>query len=78
MAGVLDNNASTKGARFVRFCDSFNVPLLVLEDVRILTGNGSEWNGIITNGAKLLYAFSEATVQITVITGRLMVVLMML
>ena len=69
MAGVLDIHASTKGARFVRFCDSFNVPLLVLEDVPgFLPGTDQEWNGIITNGAKLLYAFSEATVpRITVI-----------
>lgn len=72
MAGVLDIQASTKGARFVRFCDSFNVPLLVLEDVPgFLPGTDQEWNGIITNGAKLLYAFSEATVpRITVITRK--------
>ena len=72
MAGVLDNNASTKAARFVRFCDSFNVPLLVLVDVPgFLPGTDQEWNGIITNGAKLLYAFSEATVpRITVITRK--------
>lgn len=72
LAGVLDNDASTKGARFVRFCDSFNVPLLVLEDVPgFLPGTDQEWNGIITNGAKLLYAFSEATVpRITVITRK--------
>jgi propionyl-CoA carboxylase beta chain len=72
LAGVLDINASTKGARFVRFCDCFNVPLLVLEDVPgFLPGTDQEWNGIITNGAKLLYAFSEATVpRVTVITRK--------
>ncbi|MAN87967.1 MAG: methylmalonyl-CoA carboxyltransferase [Algoriphagus sp.] len=72
MAGVLDNHASIKAARFVRFCDSFNVPLLVLVDVPgFLPGTDQEWNGINTNGAKLLYAFSEATVpRITVITRK--------
>ncbi|MFN3528457.1 MAG: acyl-CoA carboxylase subunit beta [Bacteroidia bacterium] len=72
LAGVLDINASKKAARFVRFCDSFNIPLLVLEDVPgFLPGTDQEWNGIITNGAKLLYAFSEATVpRITVITRK--------
>lgn len=72
LAGVLDNNASIKAARFVRFCDCFNIPLLVLEDVPgFLPGTDQEWNGIITNGAKLLYAFSEATVpRITVITRK--------
>jgi propionyl-CoA carboxylase beta chain len=72
LAGVLDINASTKAARFVRFCDSFNVPILVLEDVPgFLPGTDQEWNGIITNGAKLLYAFSEATVpRVTVITRK--------
>ncbi|WP_297338455.1 acyl-CoA carboxylase subunit beta [Algoriphagus sp.] len=72
MAGVLDIHASTKAARFVRFCDSFNVPLLVLVDVPgFLPGTDQEWNGIINNGAKLLYAFSEATVpRITVITRK--------
>lgn len=72
LAGVLDINASTKGARFVRFCDSFNIPLLVLEDVPgFLPGTDQEWNAIITNGAKLLYAFCEATVpRITVITRK--------
>ena len=72
LAGVLDIQASTKGARFVRFCDAFNIPLLVLEDVPgFLPGTDQEWNGIITNGAKLLYAFSEATVpRITVITRK--------
>ncbi len=71
-AGVLDIKSSQKGARFVRFCDSFNIPLLVLEDVPgFLPGTDQEWNGIIINGAKLLYAFSEATVpRITVITRK--------
>jgi propionyl-CoA carboxylase beta chain len=69
MAGVLDIDASRKGARFVRFCDAFNIPLLVFEDVPgFLPGTDQEWRGIITHGAKLLYAFSEATVpRITVI-----------
>ena len=72
LAGVLDINASTKAARFVRFCDCFNIPLLVFEDVPgFLPGTDQEWNAIITNGAKLLYAFSEATVpRITVITRK--------
>jgi len=72
LAGVLDIDASTKGARFVRFCDCFNIPLLVFEDVPgFLPGTDQEWNGIITNGAKLLYAFSEATVpRVTVITRK--------
>lgn len=72
LAGVLDNNSSKKGARFVRFCDAFNIPLLVLVDVPgFLPGTDQEWNGIITNGAKLLYAFCEATVpKITVITRK--------
>jgi propionyl-CoA carboxylase beta chain len=72
LAGVLDINASTKAARFVRFCDSFNIPLLVFEDVPgFMPGTDQEWNGIITNGAKLLYAFCEATVpRITVITRK--------
>jgi propionyl-CoA carboxylase beta chain len=72
LAGVLDNHASVKAARFVRFCDCFNIPLLVLEDVPgFLPGTDQEWNGIITNGAKLLYAFSEATVpRITLITRK--------
>ncbi len=72
LAGVLDIDASVKGARFVRFCDSFNIPLLVLEDVPgFLPGTDQEWNGIIVNGAKLLYAFSEATVpRVTVITRK--------
>jgi propionyl-CoA carboxylase beta chain len=72
LAGVLDINSSTKGARFVRFCDSFNIPLLVFEDVPgFLPGTDQEWNAIITNGAKLLYSFCEATVpRITVITRK--------
>ena len=72
LAGVLDNNSSNKAARFVRFCDAFNIPLLVLEDVPgFLPGTDQEWNGIINNGAKLLYAFCEATVpRVTVITRK--------
>ncbi|PYF70847.1 acyl-CoA carboxylase subunit beta [Pedobacter nutrimenti] len=72
LAGVLDNHASVKAARFVRFCDCFNIPILVFEDVPgFLPGTDQEWNGIISNGAKLLYAFSEATVpRITVITRK--------
>ncbi len=72
LAGVLDINASKKAARFVRFCDSFNIPLLVMEDVPgFLPGTDQEWNGIISNGAKLLYAFCEATVpRVTVITRK--------
>lgn len=72
LAGVLDNNASKKAARFVRFCDAFNIPLLVLVDVPgFLPGTDQEWNGIITNGAKLLFALSEATVpKVTVITRK--------
>jgi propionyl-CoA carboxylase beta chain len=72
LAGVLDVKSSQKGARFVRFCDSFNIPLLVFEDVPgFLPGTDQEWNAIITNGAKLLYAFCEATVpRVTVITRK--------
>ncbi|MCW3084895.1 MAG: carboxyl transferase [Bacteroidetes bacterium] len=72
LAGVLDINSSVKAARFVRFCDSFNIPLLVFEDVPgFLPGTDQEWHGIITNGAKLLYAFCEATVpRVTVITRK--------
>ncbi|RUA11764.1 MAG: methylmalonyl-CoA carboxyltransferase [Flavobacteriia bacterium] len=72
LAGVLDVNSSKKAARFVRFCDAFNIPLLVLVDVPgFLPGSEQEWNGIIVNGAKLLYALSEATVpRITVITRK--------
>ncbi len=69
LAGVLDINASTKAARFIRFCDAFNIPLVVLEDVPgYLPGSNQEHNGIIRHGAKILYAFAEATVpKITVI-----------
>jgi propionyl-CoA carboxylase beta chain len=72
LAGCLDVNSSKKAARFVRFCDCFNIPLLVFEDVPgFLPGTDQEWNAIITNGAKLLYAFSEATVpRVTVITRK--------
>ncbi|MEO1438709.1 MAG: carboxyl transferase domain-containing protein, partial [Bacteroidota bacterium] len=72
LAGCLDVNSSKKGARFVRFCDCFNIPLLVLVDVPgFLPGTDQEWNAIITNGAKLLYAFSEATVpRVSVITRK--------
>ncbi len=72
LAGVLDNDASVKAARFVRFCDAFNISLLILEDVPgFLPGTEQEWRGIIKNGAKLLYALSEATVpKITVITRK--------
>jgi propionyl-CoA carboxylase beta chain len=72
LAGVLDIKSSQKGARFVRFCDCYNIPLLVFEDVPgFLPGTDQEWNAIITNGAKLLYAFSEATVpRVTVITRK--------
>ncbi len=72
LAGVLDMDASRKGARFVRFCDSFNIPLLVLEDVPgFLPGTQQEYGGIIIHGAKLLYALAEATVpKITVITRK--------
>lgn len=72
LAGVLDVAASKKAARFVRFCDAFNIPLLTLVDVPgFLPGTDQEWNGIIVEGAKLLYAFSEATVpRITVITRK--------
>jgi propionyl-CoA carboxylase beta chain len=72
LAGVLNIDASVKGARFVRFCDAFNIPLLVFEDVPgFLPGTDQEWNGIIKHGAKLLYAFCEATVpRATVITRK--------
>lgn len=72
LAGVLDINSSVKGARFVRFCDCFNIPLVVFEDVPgFLPGTEQEWRGIIRHGAKLLYAFSEATVpKVTVITRK--------
>jgi len=72
LAGTLDINASVKGARFVRFCDCFNIPLVTFEDVPgFLPGTVQEWGGIIRHGAKLLYAFAEATVpKLTVITRK--------
>ncbi|MEX1063102.1 MAG: acyl-CoA carboxylase subunit beta [Balneolaceae bacterium] len=72
LAGVLDIDSSVKGARFVRFCDAFNIPLVVFEDVPgFLPGTDQEWGGIIRQGAKLLYAFCEATVpKMTVITRK--------
>jgi propionyl-CoA carboxylase beta chain len=72
LAGCLDIHASLKGARFVRFCDAFNVPLVTFEDVPgFLPGTDQEWNGIIKHGAKLLYAYCEATVpKLTVITRK--------
>ena len=72
LAGVLDIDASKKAARFVRLCDSFNIPLLVFVDVPgFLPGTDQEWNGIIDHGAKLLYAFCEATVpRLTIITRK--------
>ena len=72
LAGVLDIDASVKGARFVRFCDAFNIPLITFEDVPgFLPGTAQEFGGIIRHGAKLLYAFAEATVpKVTVITRK--------
>jgi propionyl-CoA carboxylase beta chain len=72
LAGCLDIDSSTKGARFVRFCDAFNIPIVTFEDVPgFLPGTDQEWNGIIRHGAKLLYAYAEATVpKITVITRK--------
>src|SRR2546421_10995298 len=72
MAGALDINASDKAARFVRFCDAFNIPLVTFVDVPgFLPGTAQEYGGIIRHGAKLLYAFSEATVpKLTVITRK--------
>jgi propionyl-CoA carboxylase beta chain len=72
LAGALDINASTKGARFVRFCDCFNIPLVTFEDVPgFLPGTAQEYGGIIKHGAKLLFAFAEATVpKVTVITRK--------
>jgi propionyl-CoA carboxylase beta chain len=72
LAGCLDIDAAVKGARFVRFCDAFNIPLVTFEDVPgFLPGTAQEWGGIIRHGAKLLYAFAEATVpKITVITRK--------
>jgi len=72
LAGTLDIDASIKGARFVRFCDAFNIPLVTFEDVPgFLPGTVQEYGGIIRHGAKLLYAFAEATVpKVTVITRK--------
>jgi propionyl-CoA carboxylase beta chain len=72
LAGVLDINASVKGARFVRFCDAFNIPIVTLVDVPgFMPGTSQEWGGIIRHGAKLLYAYAEATVpKLTVITRK--------
>jgi propionyl-CoA carboxylase beta chain len=72
LAGCLDIDASVKGARFVRFCDAFNIPLVTFEDVPgFLPGTGQEYGGIIRHGAKLLYAYAEATVpKVTVITRK--------
>ena len=72
LAGCLDINASVKGARFVRFCDAFNIPLITFEDVPgFLPGTQQEYGGIIRHGAKLLFAYAEATVpKITVITRK--------
>jgi methylmalonyl-CoA decarboxylase subunit alpha len=72
LAGVLDNNASIKGARFVRFCDAFNIPLVTFEDVPgFMPGTGQEYGGIIRNGAKLLFAFAEATVpKVTIVVRK--------
>ncbi len=72
LAGVLDINSSKKAARFIRFCDAFNIPLLTFEDVPgFMPGKDQEWGGIIANGAKLLYAYCEATVpKVTVITRK--------
>ena len=72
LAGCLDCDASSKGARFVRFCDAFNIPLVTLEDVPgFLPGVDQEYRGIIKHGAKLLYAYCEATVpKVTVITRK--------
>ena len=71
LAGVLDSNASRKGARFVRFCDAFNIPLVTLVDVPgFLPGTGQEYNGVILHGAKLLYAYGEATVPKVTVTLR--------
>jgi acetyl-CoA carboxylase carboxyltransferase component len=71
LAGVLDCNSSRKGARFVRFCDAFNIPLVTLVDVPgFLPGTGQEYNGVILQGAKLLYAYGEATVPKVTVTLR--------
>ena len=71
LAGVLDINASRKAARFVRFCDAFNIPLVTFVDVPgFLPGTGQEYGGVITHGAKLLYAYGEATVPKITVTLR--------
>ncbi|MBA7527494.1 Propionyl-CoA carboxylase beta chain [subsurface metagenome] len=72
LAGVLDINSAMKGARFVRFCDCFNIPIVTFVDVPgFLPGTAQEWGGVIKNGAKLLYAFCEATVpRVTIITRK--------
>ncbi len=71
MAGCLDSNASRKGARFVRFCDAFNIPLVTLVDVPgFLPGTGQEYNGVINHGAKMLFAYGEATVPKVTVTLR--------
>lgn len=72
LAGVLDNDSSIKGARFVRFCDCFNIPLVTFVDVPgFLPGTAQEYNGIIRNGAKMLFAYAEATVpKVTVVTRK--------
>ena len=72
LAGCLDIGASLKGARFVRFCDAFNIPIITFEDVPgFLPGTDQEYGGIIKHGAKLLYAFCEATVpRVTVIVRK--------
>ena len=72
LAGVLDINAWVKGARFVRFCDAFNIPLITFEDVPgFMPGTAQEYGGIIRHGAKLLFAFAEATVpKVMVITRK--------
>jgi propionyl-CoA carboxylase beta chain len=72
LAGVLDSNSSVKAARFIRFCDAFNIPIITFEDVPgFMPGTVQEYNGIIRHGAKMLYAYAEATVpKITVITRK--------
>ena len=72
LAGVLDNNASIKGARFIRFCDCFNIPVVTFVDVPgFLPGTVQEYGGVIRNGAKMRYAFAEATIpKVTVITRK--------
>src|SRR4029077_15551136 len=72
LAGVLDIDSSVKGARFVRFCDAFNIPIVTFEDVPgFLPGTRQEWGGIIRHGAKLLYAYCEATVpKLTVVVRK--------